>query len=308
MKKFLIKVALHSCIIVIIIIGTIAIVSPLIRDPNAYMAATIDKENRLHILNSHKIIFVGGSNLAFGIDSKSIENKFNYPVVNMGIHGGLGLSFMLKEALDGVKESDIVLLSTEYYLDDQPQLVVITQLLDLNPRAKQYIPIKIEDLIPFYAIDFHRCVHGLTRFAGENFTSDIYRRDAFTVEGDVISHLNKKSSPIISEKINEIDYTHDLTLLNAFIDSVKIKKAKVYYLFPTYQKSSFALNKKAIDDFATLMEKNLKCSIINTPYSFQYNDSLFFDNEYHLNKRGRELRTAKLVEILGKGVFKTIIN
>ena len=305
MKKVFIKTALLFFLIIFSIASIIFLVSPLVRNSNDYVAATIDKENRLHSLTSPKIIFVGGSNLAFGINSKTIGEQFHYPVVNMSLHGGLGLSYMLNEALDGIYKSDVVFISTEYYLD-KPEIKLLTQLIDANPNAKKYIKIKTEDIVSFYLNDLQRCVTSSVKELGKSFSDNIYIRNGFTAEGDLISHLNKKNVQIDPPKLKEIDYTNDLLLLNAFIDSVKKREAKVYFLFPTYQQTAFNLNKKAVLDFSSLLNKNLKCSIINTPYTFVYNDSLFFNSEYHLNKGGRVLRTQKLIEILGKEVFKKV--
>ncbi|MGN8071715.1 hypothetical protein [Mucilaginibacter sp. 22184] len=302
MKKFFIKAILFSLLIIVSLVAIVMLVSPLVRAHNDYVAATIDKENRLHSLPSPKIIFVGGSNLAFGINSNTISKKFNYPVVNMSLHGGLGLSYMLNEALDGVKKSDIVLLSTEYYLD-KPELKLLTQLMDANPNAKKYITLKPEELIPFYISDLQRCITSSVKVIGKQFSDNIYIRNGFTVEGDLVSHLNKKNVPLVPPRLREIDYTDDLQLINTFIETAESKGATVYYLFPTYQQSTFTLNKKAVNDFATLFHKKLKCPILNTPDTFVYNDSLYFNSEYHLNKQGREIRTQKLIEILGKNIL-----
>ncbi|HPG73671.1 MAG TPA: hypothetical protein PLM49_05215, partial [Bacteroidales bacterium] len=61
------------------------------------MAAIIDKHKRIDSIKSPKIIFAGGSNLPFGIDSKMIQDSLHTPVVNLGLHAGLGLDFMLNE-------------------------------------------------------------------------------------------------------------------------------------------------------------------------------------------------------------------
>ncbi|HET8829264.1 MAG TPA: hypothetical protein VFM79_07970, partial [Pelobium sp.] len=39
-----------------------------------YLATLIDKEARLNSLDSNRLVFVGGSNLAFGLNSQLIEN------------------------------------------------------------------------------------------------------------------------------------------------------------------------------------------------------------------------------------------
>ena len=66
-------------------------------DPNNYLASSIDKHYRLDSLGSPRLILVGGSNLAFGVDSKYMEQRLGMPVVNMATHAGLGMDFILSE-------------------------------------------------------------------------------------------------------------------------------------------------------------------------------------------------------------------
>ena len=48
------------------------------------------------------------------------------------------------------------------------------------------------------------------------------------------------------------------------------------------------------------LSNNLKIEILNRVSDFVFPDSLFFDTVYHLNKKGREIRTKKLIEIIKK--------
>lgn len=58
-----------------------------------YDAALVDKVDRLKSITEPKIILVGDSNVAFGINSKKIEEELGMPVVNLGLHGALGNAF-----------------------------------------------------------------------------------------------------------------------------------------------------------------------------------------------------------------------
>src|SRR5438132_3489886 len=81
-----------------------------------YMAASIDKQNLLSCQLSPRIVFVGGSNVAFGVDSSEVRRRLGYHPVNMGLHIELGLNFMLKEAKSLLRAADVVVLSPEYEL------------------------------------------------------------------------------------------------------------------------------------------------------------------------------------------------
>ena len=54
-----------------------------------YLAASVDKHHLLVHQPSPRIVFVGGSNLAFGLDSGAIERSLGYHPVNMGLNLGL---------------------------------------------------------------------------------------------------------------------------------------------------------------------------------------------------------------------------
>ncbi len=50
---------------------------PFARSTNEYVAASIDKEKRLASLPSPKMVFTGGSNLSFGLNSEQVSKVFH---------------------------------------------------------------------------------------------------------------------------------------------------------------------------------------------------------------------------------------
>lgn len=85
-----------------------------------YNASLLDKVDRLESIEGPKIVLVGNSNLPFGINSRMIEESMKMPVVDMGLHGGLGNAFQEEMAKYNVVPGDIyVLCHTDYNDDDQ---------------------------------------------------------------------------------------------------------------------------------------------------------------------------------------------
>ncbi len=78
------------------------------------------------------------------------------------------------------------------------------------------------------------------------------------------------------------------------------KNIDVYYVFPNYIKSEYEKNEKAIKQLEDDLLNDLMIEIISTPEDFIFDDNLFFDSIYHLNKKGREIRTDKLIEVIKK--------
>src|SRR2546423_1051105 len=79
-----------------------------------WMSAAIDKENLIRNTPQPRVIFVGGSNLAFGLNSLLIQRRLGRSVVNMGLSAGLGMRFMLAEVRPHLRPGDLVVVVPEY--------------------------------------------------------------------------------------------------------------------------------------------------------------------------------------------------
>jgi len=85
-----------------------------LKNSDDYLYAMIKKHRAAEESASPKIVFIGGSNLPFGLNSERISDETKMPVVDMGLHAGLGLKFMLEEAKPYIRKGDIVILVPEY--------------------------------------------------------------------------------------------------------------------------------------------------------------------------------------------------
>lgn len=84
--------------------------------PNNYLAALIDKDERLKSVTGPRMIFVGGSGLAFGIDSHFLRERYPYEPINYGLHAFLGGDFMLRHVRDHLRSGDVVVLCFEHFV------------------------------------------------------------------------------------------------------------------------------------------------------------------------------------------------
>ncbi len=67
-----------------------------------------------------RLLLLGDSNVLFGMDSRYAEQELGMPVVNMGLHGGQPLDWILSVALRQARSGDIVVLPLTfgYYVND----------------------------------------------------------------------------------------------------------------------------------------------------------------------------------------------
>lgn len=202
MKQFVVKIFLLS-IFIVISHGALIWIIPANPVPSDYLAAIIDKHKILEATPSPKIILVGGSNVAFGLDSKKIQDELALPVVNMGLHGGFGLRYMIEEIKPQLKPGDIVILIPEYQQFYQPYgSDVLIPLIKYYPNAIRHLSLKnymiIVRYIPLYIKNRLKLgiETGFTRFFPEFPPNHVYSRYGFNQYGDVINHLNKDKDPV----------------------------------------------------------------------------------------------------------------
>lgn len=65
-------------------------------------------------MKSPKIVLLGGSAMAFSIDSSVIEEMCGMPVINLGLHAGLPFRFCLESVSRHVKKGDVVVVALEF--------------------------------------------------------------------------------------------------------------------------------------------------------------------------------------------------
>lgn len=273
-----------------------------------YMAAIIDKHHFIDSIKPPKIILGGGSNLAFGIDSKALEKEFGVPVVNMALHAGLGLDFMLNDLKYCIKQNDIVFLSFEYFLSKGGSYILKLNTSNYFSPAKGFYTKNY--FLQFEAyLENNRAIFKKIFLANKNKSPGsvngslkipIYSREAFNKNGDVISHLDQPNSQILNDKeIMHYRYWEGIDEINEFYRYAKSKNVNVFFLFPNYPASEYERNEKVISALELDLRQDLKVEILNTSHDLVFPDSCFFNSVYHLNKLGRSKRTNKMIELIG---------
>lgn len=299
MKQFIYKILFFSCLITFGYVILYTIANNLNKSDNDYMAAIIDKHERIDSIKSPKIIFAGGSNLPFGIDSKMIQDTLHIPVINLGLHAGLGLDFMLNELQSCIKNGDIVLISTEYFLDNGDyNLKKFTE--KIYPKALNYYTKNYLHEIQANIENTRNHLKSLFKQKKKDEAS-VYSRESFNAYGDIAMKLTINApKKIKADHILHYHHWEGIQELNNFYQFAKTKNAKVFFIYPAYPESKYQKNKLAISKLNQDMEQQLQFKILGQPNDFIMSDSLFFDTTYHLISKGRTTRSKRIIELLRK--------
>jgi hypothetical protein len=312
MKRFLLKTILLTFILIAIYgISLLWIAIPTASD--SLLAALPEKHELLANAQSPKIVFAGGSNLSFGLDSRRISEEFKMPVVNMGMHGGIGLRYMMNDVLPYIKQNDIVVLVPEYDLFYEPggfygQSQLVMLVFDIFPQGRQFISIEHWQHLAPYVLKYaknkfnnlpwrlsEKALHSSKTIKKDN----PYGRYSFNNFGDAYLHWDKANKIVLpaDSSANETVDPSVLSGIREFKNSLQTKGADLILLPSVYQESSFRNNQCIINAIDTQLSQNGLAYLV-APSRYMFSDNLFYDTYYHLNKQGVDLRTTFMIDDL----------
>jgi len=273
----------------------------------------LEKDRLIRRTPSPKVILVGGSNLAFGVDSRMMQDSLGMPVVNMGLYAKLGLRYMLAQVRPYVARGDIVVIVPEY---DQFYGTFADGDNTLN-TALLYAPAdRIGDFVRAYSVvdvvlrprvenarrSFMQAAASAAGVKEKYFprdTNPVYNRRSFNSFGDVVTHLGKTGKhpdSLYAGPLPPHARFNDRVLedLNTIADVARDRGATALFMFPSYLDRAYSINAVAIGQLETELKSGMRVRVVGGPADFVYPGSLFFDTRYHLNQRGRTIRTLKM--------------
>ena len=294
--------------------GALLVLILLTPDTSGYFASAIDKHKLLETTASPKIIMVGGSGLALSVDSPTLQTNLGLPVVNMGIHGGLGLRYMMEEVRAEIKPGDWIIIYPEYqafygFFNGDDSFIA---LLSAFPEGMRYIssPRQVLNMFKKLPISVQGQVYArlLKLFYGE--IGGIYTRRGFDANGDMISHLGEPPNtewmdkPLFGPKDNTFD-DEAIAGINTFADYAHCHGAHVLVLFPTVSDIHYRDNEKKLLYVYTRLKNEGRIDYLSVPTEEVLPPSFFYDSPYHLNADGRKINTAKMLGDLRQAMTRS---
>ena len=309
MKRFIMKVVLFIALICIIMLVIVGFDRYLIGGQYklSYQASLVDKVERLENIDDPKIILVGNSNLSFGIYSDQIEEAIGMPVVNLGLHGGLGNAYHEEIAKLNINDGDIVIVCHSSYADEDvisdPELAWVTYDYNENIwpiiRKKDYLTML--KAYPAYLRDSY--LLWITR-RGNREPGNVYSRSAFNQYGDIlvkneVEQMDTdeffKNNMIPVPSINDTCINR-LNNLNQYCMDRGATLLVAGYPIAYGEYSEFT--EKDFNVFQSELASRLDCEVISNYSDYFFPYDYFFNTTLHLNEKGANVRTKQLVEDL----------
>ena len=254
-----------------------------------------------------RIIFVGGSAVAFGINSKLINSNLNgYKAVNFGLYASLGSRIMMDIVSKNIQDGDLVILMPEQ--DSQMLSLYFNgestwQALDGDFHTLKYLSYdNYSSLIasyPKFALSKIKYNFNPLNIDG------IYKRDSFNEYGDIESSLRDANImyPKYYDDVNRVSFDADIISSN-FIDyanefnkSVTKKGGEVFYYFPPMNVDSLIdKSYSSVDDYYSYLCDELDFPIMGNPHNSLMKPLWFYDTNYHLNTSGSVVYTKQVIK------------
>ena len=280
-----------------------------------FLGELAPKVERLDSIEEPKVVVVGGSSVAFGLNTPLLEEMTGMPVVNFGLYATLGTKLMLDLSRHAIGEGDVVVLAPE--LDEQ------TLSLYFNAEATWQGADSNMKLLRYVAKDnYTDMIGGAADYlaAKLNYRSHtapdpdgIYNRASFDEYGDIQTMRPYNVMPFWYDitmplTFDPAMYSEEfLDYLNEYIEFCTKKGARVCYSFPPMNGAAVAsgTTEETYDTLYAFLCEHLDCEVIGSPESYVMDSRFFYDSNFHPNTAGATNHTATLGTDLRRFLGKT---
>ncbi|MBR5223113.1 MAG: hypothetical protein IKV81_02995 [Clostridia bacterium] len=315
MKKTVIIFVLAIIILVtpLTVVTTTTLTAPCQYD-QTFLAELKDKHERLSSIKEEKIVLIGGSNLAFGLDSQKLHEYVGMPVVNYGLYATIGTKAMLDMSRSHIKKGDIVVICPE--TDKQTYSLYYNahsmwQALDCDLSMFKDVGFsnwgKLIAVMPEFAAEKRGFIKKNTKPA----PSGIYAKASFNEYGDIAVERPYNIMPTNYDISMPVSLTTDLLdkefidYLNRYADECKLRGATVYFGFSPINSDSVVSTDEEKEEFYEALTNQLDFPLISDIDDYILDSAYFYDTNFHLNSCGALQRTSLLADDLLRELGKT---
>jgi hypothetical protein len=286
----------------------------------------VAKQKHLLLENtaSPKIVFVGGSNLAFGLDSAILEQRLQQPVVNMGMCDMFGLRYIFGEITESIKPGDLVVVVPEYYMLEfgADGTYELFRDIEAYPPSAVWIlktyarsPDSLNKLVTI----FHSYLRGKWRPVIDS-CADAFRGNSsfqalkqscepkwcFDRQGDFLGHLQSPPRSLIKFPLScGCASAESLFLIDQFSRQLDVRGAKLVLLPCPIPQNSYGSASCNIARLFTQLRGSCTTAMPADPQRYVFPTDNFYETPYHLNAVGRKIRTQRVAEDLRNFVLTT---
>lgn len=267
-------------------------------------------------INSPKLAIIAGSSARLGISCELIKEKTGVSCFNGGTVADMSVDYVLSLPRKWLNPGDTVIIPLEYYYyntSDRPNVAVIDYVMahDLEYFLSLDLITKIQFLS---SISWGRLKEGI--FAKLNPPQNVKKTDLQETHNQYGDIIDNREADMIQEQLKNQETIAplggikdwDSINLNSqgiksilkFIDWCNQNNIKVLASWPntTYFEIYQQEQQQRFFNSIKKFYENNNVPVIGTAEDFMYDNSMFYDSNYHLHDRGVKIRTLQLIELI----------
>lgn len=273
------------------------------------------KQHISRSIRERKIVVVAGSNALFGVDSEILSDAFGMPVVNYAVNAGIELPCTLFMAQKVIRKGDTVIMPLEYPMysyGGEPGMQMTDFLLAREPKCFWKLTLK-EQFYLLWHVSMKRVWEGYKTYENSPVKSGLYGAHHIDAHGDQNgTSLSERTESMYREvlKYRKNPEVYGSTFdtealgwkyLEKFTAWCRARDVKVIFMPSTlmrhksYEKD---LQEKWFYGHIAQEVQKRGWHYVGDPYAYMYEPPMYLNSNFHLIRRGREIRTRKMVKDL----------
>ena len=274
-----------------------------------YYAQMSDMYHKLKDAEGNRVVIVGGSSVAFGVNSAQLEQTLrdcgmDYTVCNFGLYAAVGTSAMLDLSKDLIREGDVVILAIEPSSETFSTYFGATAMLKCAESDTELLlhmsKDKQSNLVGNY-LSYLQERAEIQRTGILPQGEGVYAKSSFDDNGDLVYPREGNtmimgydtSAPIdLAGIVYEPAFVEQV---NDYIASAQQKGAAVLMSFAPMNRGAVVdASEDTVYDFFCGLQKTFHCQVISNPNHYIMDSGWFYDSNFHLNDAGTQIRTHTL--------------
>ena len=276
---------------------------------DTYYAQMPEMYRKLKETEGKRVVIVGGSNVAFGVNSAELEAilrqcGYDYTVCNFGLYAAVGTSAMLSLSDDLLREGDIVILAIEPTPETFSTYFGATAMLKCAETAGEMLLHMSGDqqsnMVGNY-ISYLQERAEISRTGILPRGEGVYAKSSFDENGDLVYPREGNAMLLGYDTTIPIDLegmTYEAAFVeqvNEYISAAARKGAQVVMSFSPMNRGAVVdASEETVYSFFCDLQKTFHCQIISNPNQYIMDSGWFYDSNFHLNDAGAQIRTQTL--------------
>lgn len=309
MKRFFVKsICLILCVGVLfygLILAMICLPKPAAYAEH-YQRGFVYQYRALERAEGRKIVTLGGSNVAYNVNTDLLGELTGIPAYNLGVNGSMGYSYILDCAKKFIGEGDIVIYPLwNFEKDDYGMELIWLTLEGESDMVFDLIashPLKALSTIGSFGLKKTYALALGNRLDGYSETEG-YSADAFDAETG--NYIYERVAPTLAEPVMEsikFSCTRStlsdwcVSAMNEFTAWCRARGAQVYFVFPTLMRASVIETDEQLRAYQSEVEAAFDAEFIMDVLDACYDYEFYFNLPTHLNSAGMDVYTAEIAQ------------